>query len=113
MLRRMKDWIRSTIQSFHSRDMESGSWNRRVGRPATLLWFVIMTAYHVVTGMNLVPASQITNFTLSYIMVQLVLGFVLITTLVKVYGKPGARYITALFLVAIIVGLLAGLLAIM
>ena len=58
--------------------MESGSWNRRVGRPATLIWFVIMTAYHVVTGMNLVPASQMTNFTLSYIMVQLVLGFVLI-----------------------------------
>jgi hypothetical protein len=46
-------------------------------------------------------------------MVQLVLGFVLIATLMKVYGKPGARYIAALFLVAIFVGLFAGLLAIM
>jgi len=84
----MKERIQSAIISFHSRDLETGGWIQRVGRPVVILYLADWTLYHVVNQFGLLQLGQMPAFILGYFLVQLVLGFTLIVLLLRMYLKP-------------------------
>ena len=85
---RLKEKIQNAILSFHSRDLETGGWVHRVGRPVVILYLADVTMFYMVTQFELVQLEQIPIFTLCYFLIQLVLGFTLIMLVFRLYVKP-------------------------
>jgi len=83
---KLKEKIHDAILSFHSRDLETGGWVHRVGRPIAILYLVVVTTFYLVTQLELVQLEQAPIFILYYFLIQLLLGVTLIVLVIRMYG---------------------------
>ena len=88
MLSRFREWFYNSLLSFNERDLASGGWFLRVGRPVIVMYFAVYTFYFVVTGTGMIPANQLGGIVVFYITIQLILGILLFAIVVKVYSNP-------------------------
>jgi hypothetical protein len=71
--------------SFESRDLASGSWFRRFGRPAIVLFFVHWMSYYVVTYLVVLSPFQFFIFVfVFYIPTGTILGIILAAILWRI-----------------------------
>lgn len=75
--------------SLEARDAASGSWLRRFGRPALVLFFVHLLSYYIIT--NLVELSPFQLFVfifVYYIPTDIILGVVFIVIFWRIHKQP-------------------------
>ena len=75
--------------SFESRDLASGSWMRRFGRPAIVLWLVHLMSYYVVTNLVVLSPFQFFIFVfVFYVPTGTILGIILAIILWRIHRQP-------------------------
>ena len=87
MLNRLKEFIRKLFMSLHTRDLQRGGWLSRYGFPVGFFYFVNLLALRTLLCSNLTATEWFPYFILIYVAVQLSLGAVMITSMVKAVGK--------------------------
>ncbi|MHA1927961.1 MAG: hypothetical protein ACTSV2_05180 [Candidatus Thorarchaeota archaeon] len=75
--------------SFESRDLASGSWFRRFGRPAIVLWLANLISYQVVTNLVVLSPFQLLIFIFAfYIPSSTILGIIMTAILWRIHRQP-------------------------
>ena len=75
--------------SFMERNLTSGGWFRRFGRPVIVLFFVHLVSYPVVTNLVVLSPFQFVIFIfVFYLPTGAILEIVLIAILWKIYSQP-------------------------
>ena len=75
--------------SLEARDVASGSWLRRFGRPALVLFFVHLLSYYVVTNMIVLSPFQLFIFVfVYYIPTDIILGIIFIAIFWRIHKQP-------------------------
>ena len=78
---------RDSWLNFYRSDAEKGGWNKRYGQPAGILIAFLSVAFGLLIKTPIVYEQWFPYVTLSYILVVLFLGCVLVAALMKTFGK--------------------------
>jgi len=75
--------------SFNARDLASGGWFRRFGRPAIVLYFVHLMSYYIVTNLVVLSPFQLFIYIfVFYIPTGIVLLIILTVILWRIHRQP-------------------------
>ena len=75
--------------SFESRDLASGSWFRRFGRPALVFFFIHLISYPIVTNLIVLSPFQFFIFILVfYIPTGIILVIIMTAILWRIHKQP-------------------------
>ena len=78
--------------SFESRDLASGGWFRRFGRPVIVLYVAHLLSYQVVTNLIVLSPFQFSIYVfVLYIPTNIILGIILITISWRIHRQPKVK----------------------
>ena len=84
-----KEKAESILASFNARDEASGGWYSRFGRPSTVLLFLYLISYPLVTNLFVLTPFQLGLFVLGYYLpVGLILTIFVFVMLWRIHKQP-------------------------